>query len=66
MRPPKCFDASHTKSISFVVHCWLNDIWLEVSVALDVVALIGVSKEQVEVFVHVQSVSVELKLSGIR
>ena len=66
MRPPKCFEASHTKSVSFLFHLWLNDNWLEVSVALDAVALIGVSNEQVAVFVHVQSVSMELKLSGIR
>ena len=66
MRPPKCFDASHTKSIWFVVQFWLNDNALEVSVALGVVALIGVSKEQVALFVHVQSVSMELKVSGIR
>jgi hypothetical protein len=35
-------------------------------VALGVVPLIGVSNEQVEVLMQVQSVSVELKLSGIR
>ena len=57
MRPPKCFDPSHTRSTWFLVQFWLNDNWLAVLVALGVVALIGVSKLQVERSLHVQSVS---------
>src|SRR5207302_4341447 len=66
MRPPKCFDASQTKSTWFLFQLWLNDNWSAVLVTLCVVALSGVSKEQVVVSVHVESVSIDLKRSGIR
>ena len=66
MRLPKCFDASHAKSTWFLFQLWLNDNSLEVMVALCVVPLIGVSKEQVEVSVHVQSVSTESNVSEMR
>ena len=61
MRPPKCFEASHTKSTWFLFQLWLNDKSLAVGVALGVVSLIGVSNEQAAVSMHVQSVSMEAK-----
>ena len=66
MRPPKCFEASQTKSTWFLFQLWLNDKSLAVGVELGVVSLIGVSNEQATVSMHVKSVSMEEKLAGIR